>query len=164
MASLYKGPLRAYRIAHARFELFDGTGAAFGGARWNSKGQRVIYASESYATALLETLVHSNLGRVPKGFAFIEIDIPKEVEIEEITADDLPGWDAPDCIASREFGGRWYDERRTAVLVVPSVASGGRQRNVLVSQGHSQFRLLTASKPQPVKWDARLFHPRRPTK
>jgi RES domain-containing protein len=162
MASRYNGPLRAFRIARARFELFDGSGAAREGARWSSAGQRVIYAPESFATALLETLVHSNLGRVPKGFAFIEIQIPEQVEIEEITPDDLPGWDEPDCEKSREFGGGWYEEKRTAVLVVPSVASSGRQRNVLIHQEHTQFQLLSASAPQLVTWDSRLFHRRRP--
>jgi RES domain-containing protein len=144
--------------------LFDGSGAALQGGRWSAKGQRVIYASESYSTALLETLVHSNLGRVPKGFAFIEIEIPEAVEIEEITADDLPKWDAPDCVASREFGSRWYEENRTAVLVVPSVAAGGRQRNVLINQRHAQFHLLSASAPETVVWDSRLFRKRSPSK
>ncbi len=160
MASRYNGPLRAFRIARARFDLFDGAGAAREGARWNSPGQQVIYASESFATALLETLVHSNLGRVPKSFAFIEIDIPEQVEIEEITSDDLPRWDDPGCEESREFGSRWYEERRTAVLVVPSVASAGRQRNVLINQEHEQFHFVSTSAPRPVKWDTRLFHRR----
>lgn len=164
MASRFNGPLHAFRIARARFDLFDGVGAAREGARWNSIGQRVIYASESYATALLEILVHSNLGRVPKGFAVIEIEIPAEVEIEEISAGDLLGWDEPDCETSRKFGSLWYDERRTAVLVVPSVAAGGRQRNVLINQEHAQFQLLSASVPSLVKWDARLFRRRAPTK
>lgn len=160
MASRYNGPLRAFRIGRARFELFDGSGAALHGGRWSAKGQHVIYSSESYGTALLETLVHSNLGRVPRGFAYIEIDIPEQVEIEEITAGDLPKWSAPDCAASRTFGSRWYEERRTAVLVVPSVAASGRERNILIHQLHPQLRLLSASKPRPVAWDARLFRNR----
>jgi RES domain-containing protein len=160
MASRYKGPLRAFRIARPKFPLFDGTGAAIGGARWNSKGQRVIYAAESYATALLEILVHSNLGHVPRGFAFIEISIPAEIDIEEITASDLPKWDSPDYVASRSFGSRWYSELRSAVLVVPSLAASGRQRNILINQDHSQFHLLSASAPSAVKWDPRLFRRR----
>lgn len=161
MASRYKGPLQAFRIARAKFSLFDGTGAAMGGARWNLRGQRVIYAAESYVGALLEILVHSNLGRMPRGFASIEIHIPAEVDIEEVTASDLPKWDAPDCTASQSFGSRWYAEMRSAVLVVPSVTGSGFGRNILVNQAHPQFPLLSASAPLPVKWDRRLFH-RRP--
>lgn len=157
MASQYKGPLRAFRIARAKFPLFDGTGAAIAGARWSVKGQRVIYAALSYEGALLEILVHSNLGRVPRGFASIEIHIPAEVDIEEVTPNDLPEWDAPNCAASQTFGSRWYKEMRSAVLVVPSVAGSGVGRNVLLNQEHPQFHLLSASRPQPVKWDKRLF-------
>jgi RES domain-containing protein len=157
MASRYKGPLSAFRIGRAKFPLFDGVGAAIGGARWNVKGQRVIYGAESYALALLEVLVHSNLGRVPRGFASIEIQIPAEVEIEEITADDLPRWDAPDLVASQSFGSTWYREMRSAVLLVPSVAANGFGRNILINQEHPQFPLLSASSPRAVKWDRRLF-------
>jgi RES domain-containing protein len=157
MASRHKKPMRAFRIGSAKFPLFDGTGAALVGARWNAKGQRVIYASESYAVALLEILVHSNLGRVPKGFVYIEIDIPGELEVEEIAANDLPGWADADCASSRLFGSRWYQEKRSAVLVVPSAAAGGLGRNVLINQEHPQFRLVTASEPKLVQWDRRLF-------
>jgi RES domain-containing protein len=160
MAFRYKGPLHAFRIARAKFPLFDGTGAALSGARWNLPGQRVIYAAESYALAVLEILVHSNLGRVPWGFSCIEIDIPSEVEIEEIVAGDLSGWDAVDCVASQAFGARWYGEKRSAILVVPSVAPGGLGRNILINQEHPQFRLVVASSLQAVKWERRLFHRR----
>lgn len=160
MASRYKGPLQAFRIARGSYPLFDGTGAALSSARWNVKGQRVIYAAESYATALLEILVHSNLGRAPSGFAFIEIHIPAEVEIEEITPQDLPQWDAADCRASQSFGSQWYTEQCSAVLVVPSVAATARERNILINQLHPQFPLITASAPRPMHWDPRLFrHP-----
>ena len=161
MASRYKGPLEAFRIGRSRYPLFDGAGAAVSGARWNAKGQRVIYAAGSYATALLEILVHSNLGRLPRGFAFVEIHIPTDVDIEEITAADLPKWNAADCMACRTFGSRWYEEMRTAVLVVPSVAAAGYERSILINQEHPRFRLISASAPRPVQWDPRLF--RRPS-
>jgi RES domain-containing protein len=164
MASRYKGPLRAFRIARAKFPLFDGTGAATVGARWNLKGQRVIYGADSYASALLEILVHSNLGHVPRGFASSEIHIPAQVDIEEITAGDLPGWDTSDGSVSQSFGSRWYTEMRTPVLVVPAVPSNGMGRNILINQDHSDFALISASPARPVKWDGRLFRRRRAAK
>src|SRR6185312_17547253 len=42
--------------------------------------------------------------------------------IEEIRAEDLSGWDSEDQSASRAFGDLWHDQRRTAVVLVPSVA------------------------------------------
>jgi RES domain-containing protein len=57
--------MRAFRIGDKRRALFDGTGASLHGGRWNSKGKRIIYASETYAGALLEALIHANIGRMP---------------------------------------------------------------------------------------------------
>ena len=139
-------------------------GAAICGGRWNAKGQRVVYASDSYSCALLETLAHANIGRVPRGFASIEIEIPAEITIEEIKSDDLPSWNSSDVSASQTFGSRWYAEMRTPVLVVPSVPSGGMGRNVVINQMHPEFKLISVSAPQPVKWYRRLFRRHRTPK
>ena len=128
------------------------------GARWNSPGRRVIYAAETYAGALLEILVHAS-GGVPRGQAYIEIEIPADLGVEEITPQDVPHWDAPSFRAARAFGDRWYDERRTPVLLVPSVVTLV-ERNVLINQEHPQFSRIRESEAQPVRWDVRLWKKR----
>jgi RES domain-containing protein len=150
--------MRAFRIADRRHPVFDGTGARLIGGRWNSPGRAVIYAAETFAGALLEVLVHANLGRVPQTHAVIEISIPESISIETAYPQQIPGWDTPDQIASREFGDRWLREGRSAILLVPSLAAGGRERNVLINPEHSDFRRITASEPEDVRWDDRLFH------
>ena len=155
MASRRSGPLRAFRIADMRHAIFDGSGAMLHGARWNSPGRRVIYAAETYAGALLEILVHA-CGSVPCSQGYVEIEIPSGLSIEEITQDDLPRWDAPSFEAGQAFGDRWYDERRTPVLIVPSVVTLV-ERNVLINQEHPEFSLVRASQPVAVRWDARLW-------
>ena len=154
---LSPGPLEVTRIGRALHPLFDGTGAALHGARWNRKGQYVIYGATSYAGALLEILVHSNLGRVPKGFASIQIYVPNTVLIEELHPEELPGWGDLDGEVSRAWGSLWYEEMRSAVLLVPSVPSGGIERNVLIHQWHPDFPRITSSVSTPVRWDKRLF-------
>ena len=155
MASRRSGPLRAFRIADMRNTIFDGSGAMLHGARWNSPGRHVIYAAETYAGALLEILVHAS-GSVPQSQGYIEIEIPSSLSIEEITQDDVPQWDSPSFEATRAFGDRWYDERRTPVLIVPSVVTRV-ERNVLINQEHPEFPLVLASQAVPVRWDARLW-------
>ncbi|HUK19116.1 MAG TPA: RES domain-containing protein [Bryobacteraceae bacterium] len=155
MAFRRSASLRAFRIADKRHAIFDGTGAMLHGARWNSPGRRVIYAAETYAGALLETLVHAS-GYVPRSLALVEIEIPAGVAVEEVAADDVPGWDASSFERARVFGDRWYDERRTAVLMVPSVVTR-MERNILVHQEHPDFRRIRASRPAAVRWDARLW-------
>lgn len=151
--------IHAFRVADRRFPLFDGTAARLLGGRWNSPGRSLIYAAETFSGALLEVLVHANLGRVPKTHALVEITIPETVAIESLTRDELPGWDGEDQIVSRAFGDRWISEGRSAVLLVPGAVTSGRERNVLISPEHADFSKITASQPQDVLWDKRLFAP-----
>ncbi|MGP8253628.1 MAG: RES family NAD+ phosphorylase [Terracidiphilus sp.] len=149
--------MRAFRIADRRFPIFDGTGARLAGGRWNSPGRAVIYAAENFAGAVLEVLVHSNLGRIPKSHALVEITIPDSLRVETIAAASLPGWDAEDQRASRAAGDRWLEEQRSAALLVPSLVTHGRERNVLLNPEHSEFAKIKAGKPQHIAWDERLF-------
>ena len=156
MASQRSGPFRAFRIADGRHPVFDGTGAAVHGGRWNSPGRHIIYGAETFAGALLEVLAHANIGRIPKNQVYIEIQVPEGVAIEALGVDELPGWDATDLEASRAYGDAWYDEGRTAVLLLPSVVTR-IERNVLINQVHPDFMRLRVTEPVRVAWDARLL-------
>lgn len=150
-------PDRAYRIADERHQIFDGMGAFLNGARWNSPGRRIIYASDSLAGAMLEILVRTRIGRIPRRHAWIEIEIPAEVPVEELGTDDLPGWNTKDSAAARQFGDKWHEQRRSLILVVPSVTVAGVGHNILINQDHPAFPVLRSSSPLPVVWDERLF-------
>jgi RES domain-containing protein len=148
--------VKAFRIADRRHRVFDGYGAALHGGRWNSPGRRVIYGAETYSGARLEQMVHLPLGRVPGTQAVVVVEIPDDVSSEELRPEGLPGWNSRDRIASRAFGDRWYDERRSTVLLVPSVAAPG-ERNVLINQEHPDSPRIVSSPPSLVVWDERLF-------
>ncbi len=150
-------PERAYRIADSRHPIFDGNGAFLHGARWNSPGRRIIYASESFPGTMLEILVHARIGKIPRTHAWVEAVIPSDVSLEELDPAALPGWDSPGSRIARRFGDAWHEERRTLILVVPSVVTSGRGRNLLIHQDHPEFPGLRPSTPQPVEWDSRLF-------
>jgi RES domain-containing protein len=138
-----------------RHPIFDGSGAMLHGARWNSPGRRVIYAAETYAGALLEILVHAS-GSVPQSQGYVRIDIPAALSVEEATPDDVPRWNSPSFDSTRVFGDAWYDERRTPVLMVPSVVTH-LERNVLINQEHPDFLHIQVSQPLAVRWDSRLW-------
>jgi len=127
------------------------------GGCWNSAGQRVIYAAESYAGAMLEVLVHANLSVPPKNHRVVRITIPEQVKIEAVSPLSLAGWDSEDLTAPRAFGDKWLTELRTAVLRVPSVITEGRENNILINPLHPQFAKIVAGEPEPIRWDARLF-------
>lgn len=156
MAFQPEGHLKAYRLADERCPIFDGAGAMQLGGRWNSPGRRVIYAALTFAGAMLEVLVHTNTGRVPLHYVYIEMSIPATVRIERLDVSTIQGWDAPGYAVSRALGDEWYDSGRSAVLIVPSVVSPV-ESNVLIHQDHSDFREIQTGEPQPVRWDWRLF-------
>jgi RES domain-containing protein len=147
----------AWRIADGRFEPFSAVGASLVGGRWNSPGLGVIYGSLSYAGAMLECLAHAGIGRVPRTHVAVEIAIAEAVTVERREDDNLPaGWDHADLRVARAFGDAWIRERRSAVLVVPSVVAR-REGNVLINPQHPDFSVIVAGRPEPVVWDARLF-------
>ena len=146
-----------FRIADARHPIFDSTGAMLHGARWNSPGQRAIYAAETYAGAMLEVLVHGNLSVPPKHHRLVRINIPDRIRIETVLPSAVAGWDAEELTAPRAFGDQWLRELRTAVLRVPSVVTQGREYNVMINPLHRQYPMIQATTPEEVHWDVRLF-------
>jgi RES domain-containing protein len=148
--------MKAFRIASTRFPLWNAFGAMMYGGRWNSVGRGVIYGSQSYAGAMLEVLVHANSPIPPKGYKYIEIDIPDGITIEICDPAKVPGWDADDMVVSLAFGDRWFDEKRSAVLLVPSVVTHGPEMNVVIHPHHPECSDIAHSEPRPVLWDPRL--------
>jgi RES domain-containing protein len=147
--------MRVFRIGDpaGRYPIWSGEGAARTEGRWHTRGQEVVYTSEHYSTALLEKLAHFN-GYLPGNQHFIEIDIPAGVSYEVVTKDSCPEW--IDESKARMVGARWWRERRSALLIVPSFVAR-MERNVLVNLHHPDAGLVQPGLEQPVTWDRRLF-------
>ena len=119
------------------------------------RGVRVIYASEHYSTAMLEMLVRWN-GIPPANQRFIEIVIPADTRYEIVDVEAVQGWHLPESSSARRFGRDWYVERRSAILLVPSVVTR-MERNLIINADHPEFPRLQAGPGTPVRWDERLF-------
>ena len=123
--------------------------------RWHEAGAEVIYAAETYSTALLEKLVYLNKV-LPKNQHFIEITIPTGTSYEVVTADLVPDWSQLEGAAARRFGHAWYTEKRSVLLIVPSFVAR-IDHNIVINTRHSDFSSLTVGLETPVWWDQRLF-------
>ena len=147
--------MRAWRVGDpaGQFPIFSGEGAALEGGRWNENGQRAIYASQSYSTAMLECLAHFS-GELPSNQHFFEIDIPAGITYEVVTKDSPPGW--TDQTVARAHGAEWLRELCSAILIVPSFVAR-EECNVLINPAHPQFGLIRAGLETPVIWDERLL-------
>ncbi|WP_427309010.1 RES family NAD+ phosphorylase [Cupriavidus sp. H39] len=150
--------MRIYRIADSRHPVWTGTGAMLVGGRFNSPGRPVIYGALTFAGAMLEVLVHARIGKVPRHHVCVTADVPEGVSIERVEWNALPtGWDAHDARAiARDYGDRWLEEGRSAILLVPSVVARA-EWNALVNPAHPEAVRIVVGPAEPVRWDERLF-------
>jgi RES domain-containing protein len=149
--------LSCFRIGdpNGAYPIFDATGSTIAPGRWNTSGSPMIYTSEHYSTALLEKLVHGS-GRLPPNQHYIKVTIPRGLTYEMFSPPMLPGWDRMPATVSKAFGERWCLEKRSVILIVPSVVAR-LDHNVLINPAHKEFQSLEASLHEPVFWDRRLF-------
>jgi len=146
-----------WRVAKKRHPVYDGTGAMRVGARWNSPGRPAIYASDTYAGAILEILAHALRPRtLPGPHHAIRIDVPDDL-LEIVEPDGVTGWHERDSSAALEFGDRWLGERRSAVLVVPAVPCRPIGRLLVINPLHPEADRIEVSEPFDVPWDERLL-------
>ncbi len=151
--------LKCYRIGDpaGTYPIFDARGSTLFPGRWNTPASPMIYASEHYSTAMLEKLVHGG-GRLPPNQHFVEILIPNGVSYEMFDTAAVPDWYQSSMAASRPFGERWQHEKRSLLLIVPSIVAR-IEMNFLLNPQHPEFPKVTTGLHQPVWWDKRLFQP-----
>jgi RES domain-containing protein len=147
-----------YRLAKRRYPVYDGSGAALEGARWNSPGRLLIYASEHYATAILEKLVHAGRTQLPGAHHAAAIEIPDDLPSEQFDP-SLVGWDTEDSAAARAYGDEWHAAGRSAVLIVPSLPGRPIERNFIINPAHPDAARISVMPSFDVTWDGRLFGP-----
>lgn len=152
--------IRVWRLTDAKYaqQAFDGEGARRYGGRWNHKGSRVVYTSDSLALAALEQLVHISAGLPLPPRVALAVDIPDEIPRLEYFPEDLPeGWRRSDGVkALRDLGTEWVLSARTAVLGVPSVVIP-QERNYVFNPNHEDFEKLEFHEATPFEFDPRLL-------
>jgi RES domain-containing protein len=158
--------MRLWRITDAAYVAmaFTGEGAAVGGGRWNSRGTKLVYASASLSTAILEVLVHVDPTNAPASLRKISIDVSDELARETIRVADLPkDWTRyPGNPLLARMGDDWVARGKTALLFVPSVVvESDDEPNVLINPAHAEFTKMRIGKPALLAFDARLRARRR---
>jgi RES domain-containing protein len=150
--------LRLWRIVTGPHPVWSGEGARLYGQRWNPPGLPAIYAGTSFAVCLIELLVHANRKSPPSGARFVEAEVLDDVSRERFDPASLPGWNDPrDTSIAQAFGRAWIESRRSALLIVPSVVTAGRDDNVVVNPDHADAIRIAVGPETPVVLDPRFF-------
>lgn len=154
--------LTIWRIEKQRHvsTAFRGYGSLEANGRWHRKGTQVAYASEHPGVAALEKLVwlesYDRAQRSDYVLIPIKLDTSKHLEVLDLSLLP-PGWDGyPHLHITQEIGTRWFDERRTVTLEVPSAVIH-IAKNYLINPFHPDFHELEVGDPIPFAWDSRLF-------
>lgn len=106
----------------------SGTGGMMGDGRWNSKGRRIIYTSESATLCLFERVVHGDewIAERHADRVMLKINVPP-VGFIHFTADELaardPNWQVEGNPFCRRLGDAWLHSRTSCALMVPSAAN-----------------------------------------
>ncbi|QJD80021.1 RES family NAD+ phosphorylase [Spirosoma rhododendri] len=144
-----------YRITKAQYA--DRLTASGGAARWNSRGQFVVYTAASRALACLENVVHRSGEGLNDLFRVMVIEIPDSLTVEMIELDTLPAdWDDFQQYGGcQRRGGDWLMLGKSAVLRVPSAIVPG-EYNYLLSPAHPDFSQIQLIATEPFRFDPRI--------
>ena len=151
--------MQLWRLIKTKYATtaFNGEGARIYGARWNSPGTRVAYASSNSALAVLEILVHLRNASVLPAYSLIAATLP-DAAIETLPALALPeNWRAsPVPSELQAIGDEWIRSGRSLALAVPSaVVQGGS--NMLINPTHPDFVQFSVDSVEPFGFDPRLL-------
>ena len=145
-----------YRLSKAQYaQDLSGKGAELVGGRWNSRGNAMLYTSQSIALCVTEIAVHVPLGILPKDYQLIHIEIPDEdlLEMKRLPKD----WQSfPHSNSTQMIGDKFLKEHKHLVFKVPSAAVQG-EFNFLINPRHKNFNQLKIVKLEDFNFDERLF-------
>jgi RES domain-containing protein len=151
--------MQVWRLVKTRYAAtpFDGEGARIYGARWNSPGNRVAYASSNSALAVLEVLVHMTGGGSLPGYSLVSARLSDSL-IEVVAPGDLPGnWDSSPVPPEVQLAGdAWLASAKSLALQVPS-ALVRDSYNLLINPEHGDFGRLRIISSEPFDFDRRLL-------
>ncbi|MCQ6958993.1 RES family NAD+ phosphorylase [Mucilaginibacter aquariorum] len=147
-----------YRIANCNYITnLDGMGARLYGARWNSKGNAVVYLASSRALAVLEVLVHLQPLFTPSNFCLAEIEVPDN-SILTLDIKSLPNnWqDASSPTQLKTLGNQFIKETKYLLMKVPSSVVP-EEHNYLLNPRHTDISKVKILNNYPFSFDDRLL-------
>lgn len=151
--------MKVYRLTKKKY-LYDlsGLGSEIAGGRWNYKGTRLVYTSESRALCTAEIAVHTPFGVVPDDYYLMTINIPDSIKVDSIKHESLPNdWMRfPNINITQDIGEQFIKDGRYLILKVPSAVVQG-DYNYLINPNHKEINKIKIIDNEKFDFDERLF-------
>lgn len=135
-----------------------GDGALRASGRWHTRGRRVVYCAQTPAAALLEILVHFEIDvrDLPVRYKLLKLEAPDDVEVEQVSRDQLPTDWIENTDVTRATGDAWLAKSRSLLLLVPS-AVVPETFNILLNPAHSNADRIAIAQVSDHAIDPRLL-------
>ena len=126
-------------------------------ARWNSRGNMLIYTAESRSLACLENIVHRSGEGNNALYKVMLIELPATLTTETLDVASLnDDWYTTDNYRyCQEIGNKWLNDQRFAVLKVPSVIIK-KENNYLINPHHPDFKKIKLLGNEDFDFDKRF--------
>jgi RES domain-containing protein len=147
-----------WRISN--YATLDGQGGLLASARWHTRGRPVVYLAATPAGALVEALVHLELGidELPQTYKLLKAECPDNIGMlaadEALLPDD---WRSKELV-TRSMGDEWLAQQRSALLSVPS-AILPETSNLLLNPGHPDAAQVRVVWHRAFRYDPRFPTP-----
>jgi RES domain-containing protein len=120
--------------------VFSGDGGLYVAGRWNHKGTKAVYCSQSISLCTLEWLSHNGLS--VSGFSYYKfsIEIPDELIVKYISSDLPKEWkNTPSPNLNRDFAAKnFYAPNQYLAMAIPSVMVP-EEYNLVLNPLHPAF-------------------------
>ncbi|MCF6352583.1 MAG: RES family NAD+ phosphorylase [Cyclobacteriaceae bacterium] len=132
----------------------SGTGAMLYGGRWNKKGIRVLYTSESLSLAVLETIANLSSSKLNNLYC-VELDFPGQLEIQPIT-NPPKQWNAfPYTYHTVDYGTKFIKQGGLCLKVPSSIIP--TEHNYLLNPLHDDYYRIKVIDARPFLLDQRFM-------
>ncbi len=147
-----------YRITSEIYkDDISGNGAAIFGARWNSIGKRMLYASQHISLSILESLVHFKREQIPPNLYLLYISLPTNIEISTISLQKMKNKWSNHIDYTQWIGDSFIENNQSLVLQVPS-AVVPEECNFLLNPLHKDYKKISIQKSELLQLDERLMN------
>jgi len=145
-----------YRITSRAYARdLSGTGAMLHGGRWNPRGMRMLYTSQSVSLAMLETLANLSSDHFQRNLVLVRLELPDALGYHEPSR--LPeGWRSfPYTLQTMKLGAEFLQSDHVAMRVPSAIVP--MEYNFLLNPLHEAFDQVKYLDSNPILLDKRLI-------